>query len=160
MGANSSETALVDSMTPNCLPAVMVEPTLGSSTYTTSPSASCACAVTPTTTRFPCWRAHSWSFVYFRSWGMESDDMALLLERGLRLLPERRLHDLGGHGPAADIHIEGRALGGQLGGHVANADGLLHGGAHGAARHLAHLLPALHDGVAVAGDAAAREFEA
>src|SRR5919202_57424 len=62
-GAYRSEAVLTDSMTPNALPASTRSPTLGSSTYTMSPSWSWAKEVMPTRYESPSGLIHSCSDV-------------------------------------------------------------------------------------------------
>src|SRR5690606_13782895 len=70
-GLYTSEAALTDSTTAAALPASTLSPTLGSSTYTRSPSRDCAWSDTPTVTRpLPSARAHSWDLRNLRSPGI------------------------------------------------------------------------------------------
>src|SRR6478736_5482066 len=58
-----SAAAFTDSTTPEISPFLNERPTAGRSTKTTSPSASCACSVMPTT-------AASWSSMLIHSWSV------------------------------------------------------------------------------------------
>src|SRR5690606_19808529 len=182
MGANRSLSVLTLSMVPKALPSAMVSPGFTSRLRRVmSPSWSTAYEVMPTSTPPPSAFAHSWSLVYRRS---ERTSLAISIAstwlraricrtagkgRGAvgstrrRTLVERGLdHDRLGP-PAAAVDHDGAAdlaqieLGG--GRDVAEADVLADGGAGAAAgAHADDASVGRLQGVAVAGDAAARHL--
>src|SRR5579862_1597361 len=104
-GETRSETAFTDSTSPYEASFVTVAPSEGGSKWTSSPSASCAYHVTPSTASSPSMRAQSCSGWYRRSSGYDSfaaTSRTLLLVDGL-------LDDLGAPRLAADVDHELRA---------------------------------------------------
>src|SRR5213075_2431972 len=110
-GAITSETALTDSTSPYDWSFVTVEPTSGASKWTSSPSASVANHVMPSTASSPSIRAQSCSSWYFRSSGYDSTAANSVLP-----LVDRSLHDPGCARLAAHVDRElgsGRRLRGR-----------------------------------------------
>src|SRR6266446_3354382 len=98
-GAIRSETALTDSASPYGLSFVTVPPALGGSKWTSSPSASAANHVMPTTASSPSIRAQSCASWYFRSSGYDSAAANSALP-----LVDRSLHDL--RGARLSAHVD------------------------------------------------------
>src|SRR5688572_4825389 len=136
MGAYTSEAALTDSTTAQASPAASFLPASGTSTKTRSPSASCAWSVMPTST-LPSGNAriHSCFFVYLRSAGMlllidGSAEVVGLVDLGLAVARERRLHDACREPFAADIDLDSFA---GIARHARESDGLFERGRESAA---------------------------
>src|SRR2546428_2555765 len=116
-GAVTSETAFTDSTSPYEASFATVEPSVGGSKCTSSPSASWANQVIPSTASSPSTRAQSWSLWYFRSSGYDSAAAKSALPLVDRFLDDPRLSRLAPH---VDRQL---GAGGRLsGGHVAHPD--------------------------------------
>src|SRR5438128_3388522 len=144
-GAITSETALTDSTSPYDESFATCEPCVGASKCTSSPSASWANQVTPSTASSPSMRAQSCSRWYLRVSGYDSAAANSVLPLCVRPLYIRRpvdrfLHDLGSARLPPHVDRQGRLGCGLRGRDVPHADADVEHRRMGARGHLAPAL--------------------